>query len=1107
GSGHYLFTNVVPGTYSVGFAAPVGFLFTTQTTATADGSDADPATGKTPTFSVAAGEARRDIDAGLRQQNANNASLGDRVWNDTNNNGIQDANESGVAGVTVELYVKDGALASGIPLFTTTTDAFGFYLFRNLIPNTYVVHFTNLPSGFAISTPNAGINDATDSDADAGTGFTGTYILRPKDNNLTVDCGIYNSSLPTGSIGDFVWFDTNKDGIQNANEGGVAGVTVILYNGTTAIATTVTDKNGHYIFSNIGAGTYSVGFSNLPEGYVFSPNTGSTPSTNSDANPSTGRTPTFILATGENKTDIDAGIYPNGTPSGKGSIGDYVWFDTNNNGLQDAGESGANRVTVTLYAANGTTVLATQKTDPTGHYVFTGLEKGSYVVGFSDLPAGYGFSAKDSGSNDGIDSDVNSATGKTDIIGLAEGEDKLTIDAGIYNASAATGSIGNYVWYDLNGNGLQDDGATGVQGVSVTLIDKATGNIIATTTTDKDGGYLFTQIPFGTYTVQFGNLPTGFNFTTPESTASATGSDADPLTGRTGDIVLNAGSPTNFDIDAGILSTTKAGLGNYVWLDENGDGIQNDGINAGLSGVLVTLYDATGTTKLASTVTDATGYYQFTNLDAGSYKVGFTNIPNGAVFTKQNTRTGSGNDTNDSDVDGTSGLTAVINLSAGDWNPTIDAGLVLQKAGLGNYVWFDADANGAQDAAESGLGGVLVTLYDALTNTALAKTTTDGSGYYQFVNLAPSSYYVVFDTGSLPTGASFTTQDATGDDTNDSDANSSTGQSPTVVLAAGEYNSTIDAGIIILASLGDRTWIDANINGLQDANEVSIPNVTVRIYLASDLTTPVQSTASNSEGRYWFDNLTPGTAYIVEFGGAAGYNRTPHTPGSDNGSDASLTDGRTSAVTLAPGERNPDVDAGFNVVTLPVQLIYFVAADQDCEVTLRWQTATELNNREFIIQRSTVGNAWANIGKVAGAGTVNTPQNYTFIDTKPMRENAYRLIQIDYDGQATTYTAANRVQTNGCFDDTDNGVTILYPNPNGTDQAWLKFYTDHGNETVTLILTDVLGRMIKTQNTDVQNGANIIGINISDLAEGHYYLQVNGNGWHSDAQKLIRIKE
>ncbi len=1097
GTGHYLFDNVTPGTYSVGFAAQPGLVLTAPTNGTTDGSDAIPASGKTPTFTVAAGEQRRDIDAGFKTVSdpANSAAVGDYVWNDLNNDGIQNANEAGIAGVTVTLYSADGTTV----IATTVTDAFGRYLFNDLTPDAYRIQFT-APTGFVVVAKDAGGNDSKDSDANATTGMTNVFTLAPGEKNLTVDCGLYNASLPTGSIGDYVWNDANKDGIQDANEGGVAGVTVMLTDGTTTWTTT-TDANGKYLFSNLPAGNYTVTFSNIPEGYVFTQQTDGT-NNGSDVN-STGVSNTINLAAGERKTDIDAGIFPAGTSSGTASIGNYVWYDTDNNGKQDAGETaGVPGVTVILYAADGTTVLATQKTDATGHYLFTGLNPGTYIVGFapSSLPAGYAFApanATGTGFTDNNDSDADATTGKTAPITVAAGEENTSVDAGIWKANNNLGSIGNFVWNDLNGDGKQDTGELGAAGVSVTLIDKVTGAIVKTTITDSNGAYLFADLPYGSYNVVFGNLPSGFTFSPKDATNDSIDSDADPVTGKTGDIVLDATNPNNTTTDAGIHTTTKAGLGDYVWEDANGDGIQNAN-EKGIAGVLVTLLDGAGT-PIATAVTDENGYYAFINLTPGSYQLTFTNLPEGSSFTKQ----GQGTAATDSDADAT-GKTALITLAAGEFNNTIDAGVVVQKAGLGDYVWYDTDGNGVQNPTETGVAGVTVTLYDATTNLPLARTVTDGNGFYQFVNLLPATYYVVFEPTTLPANSGFTNQ--TVGTSNGSDANATTGRTPNVTLAPGEYNSSIDAGIIPTAALGDFVWLDTNKNGVQDVGESGLGGVTVNLYLASNPRVIFRTVTTRSSGAYLFTNL-PADDYIVEFAPVTGYTRTTGTNGGDDNSDADALTGRTGIITLAAGERNPNIDAGYYVTPLPVSLLYFKGAAENCTVLLNWATASEQNAKSFRVERSADGKTWGSLGIVAAAGNSVTVRNYQFTDSKPKRTNYYRLVQADFDGQTAVYGLAQSVETQGCFDETTNGVTNLYPNPNNTEEVTVKFYTDRGDEEAAIEIYDVLGQQMSAMKLPITNGVNLVNMDISDLASGTYLIKIVGAGWYSVAQKLVRVKE
>ncbi|HBW30363.1 MAG TPA: hypothetical protein DEF48_09795, partial [Nostoc sp. UBA8866] len=132
------------------------------------------------------------------------AALGDFVWEDLNANGVQDANEAGVEGVTVTLTGggKDGVIGTADDTnVTTTTDANGSYLFPLLLPGVeYKVTFSNLPTGFVFTQSNQG-NDTTDSDADPLTGQAQIIELNPNEFNRTIDAGIYRKA----SLGDFVF--------------------------------------------------------------------------------------------------------------------------------------------------------------------------------------------------------------------------------------------------------------------------------------------------------------------------------------------------------------------------------------------------------------------------------------------------------------------------------------------------------------------------------------------------------------------------------------------------------------------------------------------------------------------------------------------------------------------------------------------------------------------------------------------------------------------------------------------------------------------------------------------------------------------------------------
>ena len=244
-------------------------------------------------------------------------------------------------------------------------------------------------------------------------------------------------------------------------------------------------------------------------------------------------------------------------------------------------------------------------------------------------------------------------------------------------ATSALCSIGDIVFLDQNGTGLESgfDTGPGVAGVTVELLDSTGTNILSTTTTDSNGIYAFNNLQAGTYEVKF-VAPNGYTFS-PEGVGGnpAVNSSADQTTGVTAPITLTAGEHDH-NVEAGLVPPPThtggtAALGDYVWFDANGNGLQ-DSSESGVAGVTVELLNGTGTSVLATTTTDSTGYYAFTNLNAGTYEVEFV-APNGDTFT---TQTAGSNRAIDSNANVSTGITAPITLTAGQIDSTIDAGLI-----------------------------------------------------------------------------------------------------------------------------------------------------------------------------------------------------------------------------------------------------------------------------------------------------------------------------------------------------------------------------------------------------------------------------------------------
>jgi hypothetical protein len=296
------------------------------------------------------------------------------------------------------------------------------------------------------------------------------------------------------AIGDRVWEDLDADGVQDSGEPGIGGVTVRLFDDSgTELGSTVTSTEGKYEFRDLSYGEYHVEVG-LPGGFVVSPrNQGSNDSVDSDID-GNGVMASTALDPREYDPRWDAGLYR------RASIGDLVWEDLDGDGVQDAGEPGFGGVTVRLFNGAGTEVASTV-TDAAGAYAFANLTPGAYHVEV-DIPGGYVASPRDQGSNDAVDSDIDSG-GAMAQTALDSNENDPRWDAGLTRPA----SIGGLVWDDIDADGVQDPGEVGIAGVTVRLLNGA-GTQVGSTVTDADGAYVFTGLTPGAYHVEV-DIPDG----------------------------------------------------------------------------------------------------------------------------------------------------------------------------------------------------------------------------------------------------------------------------------------------------------------------------------------------------------------------------------------------------------------------------------------------------------------------------------------------------------------------------------------------------------------------------------------------------------------------
>lgn len=721
------------------------------------------------------------------------------------------------------------------------------------------------PSGFVICTAQIQV-DATAINVALVTGIptneVGTPLSgveQPVDSDAAEVVIVSTSEL--GSIGDTIFHDATADGVVDPADGDfpLAGVIVNLLDASGAVvATAATDANGNYLFTDLPLGqayTIIVDTATLPADKMLEPS--ADPDGGADS-----MSMVALTASYPNNFDQDFGYAPI-----LGSIGDQVWQDDDQDGnnLIDGDDRPIDGVVINLLDSNGT-LIGVDVTDADGRYLFDSLLRGTYtvLVDPTTLPVDVvGNHAYDPDGGDD-DSSVVTLTAAT--------PDNLAQDFAYF---FPTGSIGDLIFHDADANGVYDPtaGDFPIPGVAINLF-LANGNVIATTTTDANGNYLFFDVPLDvTYTVVVDTSTLPYNKVVTPSADPDGGADS------VSQVTLTATLPDDLEQDFGYTTELVTALGNYVWLDRNANGIQE--LNEpGLESIVVSLLDADGNV-LNTTFTNLNGFYLFSNLIPGDYAIS-VELPNaGFQFSPANQV----DDAFDSDVDPQTGKSSTITLVSSQTDLSWDVGIFAPP-----YLKIEKDATTTtvqpgnilvykisyHNVGISQATGVELTEMVPENTTFIPDLSAEWACAGGAITAGTECRY---DIGTLAAGQS-SIEDVTFVVRLDADVDAAITQiDNTAYIAEDGLNGPSPSGLLSDSavvtidhlpglSLGDRVWLDANNNGNLDNDESGIGGVTLVLWTDDDGdglpdTNTGRTTISAADGTYKFTGLGAGD-YVIQ---------------------------------------------------------------------------------------------------------------------------------------------------------------------------------------------------------------------------------------------------
>ena len=639
-----------------------------------------------------------------------------------------------------------------------------------------------------------------------------------------------------------VYFDKNDSSSYTAGEEGFNGVTVNLVNEAGAVvATTTTDADGNYSFTGLNAGTYTVKV--VKDGELAN----LTQTEDPDGTKDNASGAITLNTDNPVRENVNFGYVK------KHAISGNIYLDENRDKTKNGDDVNLSGVMVTLVDGSGN-VVATTTTDASGNYNFPGLTDGTYTVKVDTTGklAGLEQTEDPSGAKNSQSTPITFTRNDPDVTNVNFGY-------------VPDYSIAGNVYRDSNRSESKDATETVFQGVTVNLVD-ASGNVVATTTTDADGNYSFSKLPAGDYTVKVvkdGAIKDMDQTEDPDGTKD----------NASGKISIGADNPTQTGVNFGYNPNNT--IKGSVYRDDNRSS-SRDGSEEGYQGQTVQLLDQDGNV-VATTTTAADGSYSFEHLPDGTYSV--KAVKDGALTDTEQTEDPDGTKDNASEpitLDPTQSVKEGVNFG------------YVPDYSLSGTIYRDGNRSASHDSTENPYAGVTVNLLDSAGNV-VATTTTDANGGYSFSKLPAGDYRVKVDTTGTLKGL---------DQTEDPDGIADSTSGTISLNNTNRTQSGVNFGYIENNSISGTIFRDEARNAVKDPSDPRFPSV--KVTLIDENGNVVETTTTDSNGAYKFSHLPDGK-YRVKVDTTGVLNGLEQTLDPDT-----LKDSQSELIEL--GESNPTVE-------------------------------------------------------------------------------------------------------------------------------------------------------------------------------------------------------